>query len=162
MLLLACQAVPRPASCDPTPSLSAPRPPRAPPRATGAASRAPLPAAAQEKQLEQLAAKARKAIPAGLDYATISTLSLEAREKLAKFRPADIGQASRIGGVSPADISALLLHLEVQRRREAAAAAAAGGVAAGRRAGPNADASGSGSSDEQVGMVAAAGAAVGA
>lgn len=75
----------------------------------------------QEKQLEQLAGKARKKLPADLDYASISTISMEAREKLAKFRPADIGQASRIGGVNPADISALLLHLEVQKRRAAAA-----------------------------------------
>jgi tRNA uridine 5-carboxymethylaminomethyl modification enzyme len=77
----------------------------------------------QEKQLQQLAGKASKKIPADIDYSSISTLSLEAREKLTKFRPADIGQASRIGGVNPADISALLLHLEVQRRRAAAAAA---------------------------------------
>lgn len=75
----------------------------------------------QEKQLQQLAGKASKKIPAKLDYSSISTLSLEAREKLTKFRPADIGQASRIGGVNPADISALLLHLEVLRRRAAAA-----------------------------------------
>lgn len=79
----------------------------------------------QEKQLQQLAAKASKKIPVGTDYSAMSTLSLEAREKLAKFRPQDIGQASRIGGVSPADVGALLLHLEVQRRRAAAAAAAA-------------------------------------
>jgi tRNA uridine 5-carboxymethylaminomethyl modification enzyme len=81
----------------------------------------------QEKQLQQLAGKAAKKIPADIDYSSISTLSLEAREKLTKFRPADIGQASRIGGVNPADISALLLHLEVQRRRAAAATAAAAG-----------------------------------
>jgi tRNA uridine 5-carboxymethylaminomethyl modification enzyme len=80
----------------------------------------------QEKQLEQLAGKARKKIPVDLDYASISTISMEAREKLAKFRPVDIGQASRLGGVNPADISALLLHLEVQKRRAAAAEKSAG------------------------------------
>eukprot|EP00879_Flechtneria_rotunda_P017653 GHRR01018505.1.p1 GENE.GHRR01018505.1~~GHRR01018505.1.p1 ORF type:complete len:564 (+),score=172.64 GHRR01018505.1:460-2151(+) len=76
----------------------------------------------QEKQLHQLAAKASKKIPSDIDYHSIPTLSLEGREKLAKFSPQDIGQASRIGGVSPADVSALLLHLEVQRRRAALAA----------------------------------------
>lgn len=77
-----------------------------------------------------MAAKSRRAIPAGLDYASIATLSLEAREKLAKFQPADIGQAGRIGGVSPADISALLLHLEVARRRGGSSASRAGHGAA--------------------------------
>ncbi|KAG2499107.1 hypothetical protein HYH03_002692 [Edaphochlamys debaryana] len=78
--------------------------------------------ARQEKQLASLAGKASKPLPADLDYSAIATLSLEAREKLAKVRPRDIGQAGRIGGVSPADISALLVHLEVARRRAAAAA----------------------------------------
>jgi tRNA uridine 5-carboxymethylaminomethyl modification enzyme len=96
----------------------------------------------QEKQLEQLAGKARKKLPADLDYASISTLSMEAREKLAKFRPADIGQASRLGGVNPADISALLMHLEIQKRR-AAAAERAGGASSGV------------SSDEEVSAAAA-------
>lgn len=104
----------------------------------------------QEKQLEQLAGKARKKLPVDLDYASITTLSMEAREKLAKFRPADIGQASRIGGVNPADISALLLHLEVQKRRTAAAAAGAGGSPVGVSVG---------SSDDE-GETAAAAAAV--
>lgn len=97
----------------------------------------------QEKQLEQLAGKARKKLPADLDYASISTLSMEAREKLAKFRPADIGQASRLGGVNPADISALLMHLEIQKRRAAAAERTAG-------------ASSGVSSDEEVTAAAAA------
>jgi tRNA uridine 5-carboxymethylaminomethyl modification enzyme len=78
--------------------------------------------ARQEKQLAQVAAKASRKLPEDLDYSTISTLSLEAREKLGKIRPRDVGQASRIGGVNPADISALLLHLEVAKRKEAAAA----------------------------------------
>jgi tRNA uridine 5-carboxymethylaminomethyl modification enzyme len=86
--------------------------------------------ARQEKQLEAVAAKAGKLIPADLDYSSIATLSLEAREKLARVRPRDIGQAGRIGGVSPADVTALLLHLEVTRRRAAAAGAGLGGGAA--------------------------------
>lgn len=101
---------------------------------------------AQEKQLEQLAGKARKKLPADMDYASITTISMEAREKLAKFRPADIGQASRIGGVNPADISALLLHLEVQKRRAAAAERSGGGVA-----GSAAASAASGSESEEEG-----------
>ncbi|GIL99010.1 hypothetical protein Vretimale_4303, partial [Volvox reticuliferus] len=81
--------------------------------------------ARQEKQLAALSSKSSKPLPSDLDYSAISTLSLEAREKLSKIRPRDIGQASRIGGVNPADISALLVHLEVVRRRTAAAASAA-------------------------------------
>ncbi|EFJ44771.1 hypothetical protein VOLCADRAFT_121255 [Volvox carteri f. nagariensis] len=81
--------------------------------------------ARQEKQLAAFSSKSSKPLPPDLDYSAISTLSLEAREKLNKIRPRDIGQASRIGGVSPADVSALLVHLEVARRRAAAAKAKA-------------------------------------
>jgi tRNA uridine 5-carboxymethylaminomethyl modification enzyme len=113
--------------------------------------------ALQEKQLGQLAAKSRKPLPADLDYSGITTLSMEAREKLAKFRPADIGQASRIGGVNPADVSALLLHLEVMKRSAAAAERAAAG---GSSSGGSSSGGSSGGSTEDEGKTAAAAAAV--
>ncbi|EFN57135.1 hypothetical protein CHLNCDRAFT_30521, partial [Chlorella variabilis] len=77
----------------------------------------------QAKQLASVAAKHAKRIPDTLDYHAIHTLSMEAREKLSKIRPRDIGQASRIGGVNPSDISNLLVHLEARRRGAAAEAA---------------------------------------
>jgi len=70
----------------------------------------------QAKQLAKVEGKQAKALPNDLDYMTLKTLSMESREKLNRVKPATIGQASRIGGVSPADISALLVHLELQRR----------------------------------------------
>ena len=70
----------------------------------------------QNKQLASVAAKSSQKLPVDLDYGSISTLSKEAREKLSKIRPHDIGQASRIGGVSPADVSNLLVFLEMRRR----------------------------------------------
>ena len=51
-------------------------------------------------------------LPADLDYAAISGLRLEAREKLARVRPLDLGQAGRISGVSPADIAVLMVYLQ--------------------------------------------------
>ena len=53
-----------------------------------------------------------KAIPPDLDYRNIGGLSVEAREKLSRFRPETIGQAKRIQGVTPATISLLLIHLK--------------------------------------------------
>ena len=75
----------------------------------------------QSKQLATVAAKHSKRIPDDVDYASIATLSKEAREKLEKVRPRDIGQATRIGGVNPSDISNLLVHLEARRRMAVAA-----------------------------------------
>jgi tRNA uridine 5-carboxymethylaminomethyl modification enzyme len=55
-----------------------------------------------------------KLIPADIDYSTVAGLRLEAAEKLAAVRPVNLGQASRISGVSPADISVLMIRLGLQ------------------------------------------------
>ena len=66
----------------------------------------------QEQQINQFRKLEKKALPHNFDYRQINTLSLEAREKLNKIRPASIGQAGRISGVSPADITALLVYFK--------------------------------------------------
>ena len=73
--------------------------------------------ARQEQQIQQVRRQGERAIPAGLDWSAISTLSAEAREKLAALQPLTLGQASRVPGVSPADVTALLLWLELQQRQ---------------------------------------------
>lgn len=75
----------------------------------------------QQNQIDQVARQEHRKLSPDLNYAEISTLSKESREKLAKVRPLTIGQATRIGGVNPADINALLIHLEIQARQSAEA-----------------------------------------
>ena len=67
----------------------------------------------QQKQVEQFKKIENKKIPVDIDYDDIGSLRLEARQKLTKYRPLSVGQASRISGVSPADISVLLIYLEM-------------------------------------------------
>lgn len=66
----------------------------------------------QQRQVEQHKKMEKKLIPAELDYEDVPSLRLEARQKLKSFQPVSVGQASRISGVSPADISVLLVYLE--------------------------------------------------
>ena len=70
----------------------------------------------QEEQIARMERLESRRIPAEFDYAAVTSLRLEAAEKLAAVRPRSIGQASRISGVSPADISVLLVYLERARR----------------------------------------------
>ncbi|MBQ1414752.1 MAG: tRNA uridine-5-carboxymethylaminomethyl(34) synthesis enzyme MnmG, partial [Lachnospiraceae bacterium] len=67
--------------------------------------------ARQELQVQQFRKIERKVLPDDIDYLQIRGLRLEAGQKLQKFRPATVGQASRIAGVSPADVSVLLVWL---------------------------------------------------
>lgn len=70
----------------------------------------------QERQIEDFKKSEERAIPAGLDYEAVHGLRLEAREKLTRVQPSSVGQASRIPGVSPADVAVLLVYLETLRR----------------------------------------------
>ena len=66
-------------------------------------------------QVEQFKKLEEKAIPEDLDYLALHGFSLEAQQKLQKLKPSTVGQASRISGVSPSDISVLLVYIEAQR-----------------------------------------------
>ena len=72
----------------------------------------------QLEQVEKMKKLEEKLIPESIDYALVDNLRDEAREKLADIRPISIGQAARISGVSPADISVLMIYLEQQKRIE--------------------------------------------
>lgn len=71
----------------------------------------------QEAQVVKFKKLETKELKEDIDYQKISGLSLEARQKLNKHKPSSVGQASRISGVSPADISVLLIYLEQQKRK---------------------------------------------
>ncbi len=66
----------------------------------------------QQRQVAQFKKMEKKKLPHDIDYDQVGSLRLEARQKLKKFRPVSVGQASRISGVSPSDISVLLVYLE--------------------------------------------------
>ncbi|MBR5992699.1 MAG: tRNA uridine-5-carboxymethylaminomethyl(34) synthesis enzyme MnmG [Lachnospiraceae bacterium] len=72
----------------------------------------------QKHQVEQFKKTEKKLIPEDIDYDDVLSLRLEARQKLKQFKPLNIGQASRISGVTPADVSVLLVYLEQQRLRK--------------------------------------------
>ena len=74
----------------------------------------------QQNQIDDIAKHERRQLPADLDYMAITTLSKESREKLAKVQPLTIGEATRIGGVNPADVNALLIFLELRNRQQPA------------------------------------------
>lgn len=71
----------------------------------------------QEAQVAKFKKLEEKELKEDIDYQEIKGLSLEARQKLNKQKPTSVGQASRISGVSPADISVLLIYLEQQKRK---------------------------------------------
>ncbi|MEL6578974.1 MAG: tRNA uridine-5-carboxymethylaminomethyl(34) synthesis enzyme MnmG [Cyanobacteria bacterium J06621_12] len=73
----------------------------------------------QQLQIEQLAKHTKLRLPQDLDYLTVETLRMEAREKLNQVKPLTVGQASRIGGVNPADVNALLVYLEIRSQKQA-------------------------------------------
>ena len=72
----------------------------------------------QMAQIEQTKKLERTLIPEDIDYSEMKGLRMEAREKLIKIRPTNVGQASRIPGVSPSDISSLLLELKMRDMRK--------------------------------------------
>ena len=74
--------------------------------------------ARQQQQIDRQKKQEHRPSPSGIDYASLATLSREAREKLALRQPLTLGQAARLPGVSPADVTALMLWLELQQQRQ--------------------------------------------
>jgi tRNA uridine 5-carboxymethylaminomethyl modification enzyme len=72
--------------------------------------------ARQQQQIERVERQEHRPLPSQIDYLSIKTLSKESREKLSLVQPATLGQASRVPGVSQADVTALMLWLEIQKR----------------------------------------------
>ncbi len=72
----------------------------------------------QQTQIDQIIRHTRQKLPQDLDYLTVETLRMEAREKLNQVKPLTVGQATRIGGVNPADINALLVYLEIKTQKQ--------------------------------------------
>jgi tRNA uridine 5-carboxymethylaminomethyl modification enzyme len=86
----------------------------------------------QKQQVEHFKRLEKRIIAEGIDYSSIETLSTEAREKLRQIRPRSLGQASRITGVRPPDLSALIIYLEKRKRQDVSGeTTTAGGPAAG-------------------------------
>ena len=69
----------------------------------------------QQKQVEEFKKLENKKLSSEIDYEQIKGISLEARQKLNQHKPTSVGQASRISGVSPADIAVLLIYLETSK-----------------------------------------------
>jgi len=70
----------------------------------------------QIAQIEKFKKLENKKLPTSIDYLNLKGISLEAKQKLNQLKPTSIGQASRISGVSPADVSVLLIYLEQQKQ----------------------------------------------
>jgi tRNA uridine 5-carboxymethylaminomethyl modification enzyme len=66
----------------------------------------------EQERIDRFLLLEHRELPETIDYAAITGLRLEARQKLSRLKPASIGQASRISGVSPADIAVLLVYLD--------------------------------------------------
>ena len=74
----------------------------------------------QLKQVEQFRREEDRVLPDNIDYNAITGLRLEARQKLSAIRPLNLGQASRVSGVSPADLAVLMVYLELRKKEEQA------------------------------------------